>query len=191
MVFRVARRWKAGVMAGPLRFASLRVGRARFRHARSGSLRLGSLLLAAFCAAGLAGCATQQTIAGSVPKATARVATQKVSTSKASTSKTLAHTGTISARSTFARPAPSRTRFARHRATTGASIPLPGSALLEPQSAPDCEYRGKPTGNAGEDARVRLDYQQQCYRQAEGIVRTRLDTLQESVGQTIRAVKGR
>ena len=186
MVFRVARRWKAGVVAMPLRFASLRLG-----YLRLGCVRVGSLFLVAICAAALAGCATQQTIAGSGPKSTARVATQKVSTSKAATSKTLAHNGTISARSTFARPVPSRTRFARHRATTGASIPLPDTALLEPQSAPDCEYRGRPTGNAGEDARVRLDYQQQCYRQAEGIVRTRLDNLQESVGETIRAVKRR
>jgi hypothetical protein len=38
---------------------------------------------------------------------------------------------------------------------------------------------------------MRLDYQQQCYRQAEGIVRTRLDTLQDSVEDTIKAVKGR
>ena len=63
--------------------------------------------------------------------------------------------------------------------------------MLQRQPSPDCEYRGTPTGNANEDARIRLDYQQQCYRQAEGIVRTRLDTLQDSVGATIKAVKSR
>ena len=158
--FRVARTWKAGVVAGPLRFAGL-VG-------------------ATLCAAVLAGCATQQTIAG--PRATSKALTSRASVS----------TGTVSARSNFTGSIPRTARSAgRNPAADVSSIPLPGPALLERQPAPDCDYRSTPSGNAGEDTRARLDYQQQCYRQAEGIVRTRLDTLQDSVGETIRAVKGR
>jgi hypothetical protein len=154
--FRVTRTWKAGVAARPF--------------------RVKKLIFLAVCAACLAGCATQQTMSGAVPKAT---------------SKASASAKTISARSNFARPHPTRTRFAGRRSTANASIPLPGPALLERQPSPDCEFRGTPTGNAGEDARMRLDYQQQCYRHAEGIVRTRLDTLQDSVGETVRAIKRR
>ena len=136
---------------------------------------MGNLVGVVICSACLAGCATQQTITGSGPGTTHGVS---------------AASKTISPRSTFTRSHRARTRFASHKPATDASIPLPGPALLERQPAPDCEFRGNPSGNAGEDARTRLDYQQQCYRQAEGIVRMRLDTLQDSVGETIRAVKG-
>ena len=158
--FRVARTWKTGVSAWPVHFAGL--------------------VCVTLCAGVLAGCATQQTIAGSR------------TTSKAPASRTSVSTGTVSARSNFTRSIPRTKRSAgRSSATDLSSIPLPGPALLERQPAPDCDYRSTPSGNAGEDARVRLDYQQQCYRQAEGIVRMRLNTLQDSVGETIKAVKNR
>jgi hypothetical protein len=60
-------------------------------------------------------------------------------------------------------------------------IALPDKALLEPQPDPDCQFQGAAT-----DERQKLDYQQQCYRQAEMIVRDRLRQLQKSAGKSIR-----
>ncbi len=65
-------------------------------------------------------------------------------------------------------------------------IPLPEKALLEPQPEPDCRFKG---ADAKADDRQKLDYQQQCYRQAEMIVHERLRRLQRSVAKTIEAVK--
>src|SRR5215813_12728697 len=54
-------------------------------------------------------------------------------------------------------------------------IPLPRSALLKPQPAPNCTF--KPTepsaqsNEASTDDRPKLDYERQCYRHAEVIVR--------------------
>jgi hypothetical protein len=64
-------------------------------------------------------------------------------------------------------------------------IPLPEKALLEPQPEPDCRFT---SADAKTDDRQKLDYQQQCYRQAEMIVHERLRRLQKSVGKTIEAV---
>ena len=38
---------------------------------------------------------------------------------------------------------------------------------------------------------MKLDYEQQCYRQAEEIVRARLRELQDSIGETIRVIEQR
>jgi hypothetical protein len=64
-------------------------------------------------------------------------------------------------------------------------ISLPDQALLIPQPEPDCEFRPSPTDPDGNN--VKLDYERQCYRQAEIIVRTRLRLLQTSVGEMIKA----
>jgi hypothetical protein len=78
------------------------------------------------------------------------------------------------------------------RRVTGDATPLPEPALLARQPQPDCEFKTAATGVDGNDARVtKLDYEQQCYRQAEGIVRTRLGRLQASIEVTIKAIKGR
>ena len=55
-------------------------------------------------------------------------------------------------------------------------------ALLEPQPAPDCEFRGSDpkTVDPGEFARLKLDYERQCYRRAEKLARERLRLLQAS-----------
>ena len=66
---------------------------------------------------------------------------------------------------------------------TGAvAIPRPDQSLLKPQPAPDCAFNG-PLSNppTAEETRVKLDYEQQCYRQSEMIARTRLGELQKSV----------
>jgi hypothetical protein len=64
-------------------------------------------------------------------------------------------------------------------------IPLPAAALLVRQPEPGCEAT-----DANADERQRLDYERQCYRHAEMIVRTRLELLQGSVDKTIIAVRG-
>jgi len=65
-------------------------------------------------------------------------------------------------------------------------IPLPGRTLLNPQPEPDCELQ---TTEPKTDDLRKLDYERQCYRHAEMIVRSRLQLLQGSVGKTIKAVK--
>jgi hypothetical protein len=73
------------------------------------------------------------------------------------------------------------------------SIPVPGRALLKAQPEPDCEFQLIGLGDTWLDtddaARKKLDYERQCYRRAEIIVRSRLRLLQASVGDTIKAVK--
>ena len=66
------------------------------------------------------------------------------------------------------------------------TIPLPQRALLNPQPEPGCEF--KSTQAEAVDP-SKLDYERQCYRHAEMIVRSRLHLLQGSVDKTIKAVK--
>jgi hypothetical protein len=80
-------------------------------------------------------------------------------------------------------------------------IPIPDTALLKAQPAPTCEYRAgepvaapqnpKPGDPAAAEAalRTKLDYERQCYRHAEMIVRQRLHALQASVQGTIAAIR--
>jgi hypothetical protein len=65
----------------------------------------------------------------------------------------------------------------------------PTSALLAPLPEPDCQFRGTVSPAPGqaepdkaEVQRVKLDYERQCYRQADMIARERLRQLQTSVG---------
>jgi hypothetical protein len=76
--------------------------------------------------------------------------------------------------------------------TTRARIPLPDRTMLQRQAEPDCTFRGTISiPITGEELRQKLDYEQQCYRQSESNVRVRLHSLQDAVGETIRAVEGR
>jgi hypothetical protein len=81
-------------------------------------------------------------------------------------------------------------------------LPLPKTALLTRQPAPNCEYRtasldtsskradAQPAASDGDpDVRTKLDYERQCYRHAELIARTRLKDLQDAVKDTVKAVK--
>jgi hypothetical protein len=72
------------------------------------------------------------------------------------------------------------------RPRLGTPIPLPGRALLSPPAEPDCEFKAT---DPKTDERMKLDYERQCYRHAEMIVRSRLELLQSSVDKTIKAVK--
>ncbi len=58
----------------------------------------------------------------------------------------------------------------------------PDRALLKPQPAPDCELResGVKPVDSDQWARLKLDYQRQCYQRAEEAVRKRLRLLQAS-----------
>ena len=69
----------------------------------------------------------------------------------------------------------------------GAPIPLPEAPLRSPQPKPSCEFETAASSNA--DARQKLDYERQCYRHAEMIVRSRLRLLQDSVEKTISAIQ--
>jgi hypothetical protein len=76
--------------------------------------------------------------------------------------------------------------------TARARIPLPDRTLLQRQAEPDCTFRGTISSPMTvEELRQKLDYEQQCYRQSESNVRGRLHTLQDAVGETIRAVEER
>jgi hypothetical protein len=81
-------------------------------------------------------------------------------------------------------------RVVHARTVAKASIPMPDPSLLQPQSAPECTFGGSESDSTtGEGLRMKLDYEQQCYRQAEEITRTRLQQLQQAVDRTIRATK--
>lgn len=68
--------------------------------------------------------------------------------------------------------------------------PLADRALLQRQPAPNCTFRG-PVSNpiTAEEARQKLDYEQQCYRQAESIARERLHQLQDAIDKTPKVVR--
>jgi hypothetical protein len=73
-------------------------------------------------------------------------------------------------------------RGSHNRTVPSARSPQPDQSLLEPQPPPDCAFKG-PISNpvTAEETRVKLDYEQQCYRHSEMIVRARLQQLQNSV----------
>ena len=59
----------------------------------------------------------------------------------------------------------------------------PDAALLSPQPAPDCEFRGANVEamDATELARLKIEYERRCYQNAERAARDRLDLLQSAV----------
>lgn len=61
-------------------------------------------------------------------------------------------------------------------------IPPATLALLAPQPAPDCEFKGMDPKTVDEDEwpRLKLEYERQCYKNAEQAVRKRLRLLQAS-----------
>ncbi len=78
----------------------------------------------------------------------------------------------------------------RIEAVSKAAIPLPDPAMLRRQPEPDCAFRGAVSYPiTAEETRQKLDYEQQCYRQAETIVRARLEQLQGSVGEMIKVAR--
>lgn len=92
----------------------------------------------------------------------------------------------------------------RTSSVTITKVPRPDRALMEAPKEPDCggASEKKPVAAAGkgaqeasgEDAnadlalRIKLEYERECYRQAEARMRERLKQLQASTTQTIKAV---
>jgi hypothetical protein len=73
---------------------------------------------------------------------------------------------------------------ARH--TSDVAVPLPDPDLLGRLMAPECELKSEIRG--ADEAAVRamkLDYERQCYRQSEFILRARMERLQEAVSRII------
>jgi hypothetical protein len=73
----------------------------------------------------------------------------------------------------------------RHLARRDPSVQIRNvdAALLAPQPAPNCEYKKSDikTVDADEWARLKSEYELQCYRETEAAARTRLGLLQSSV----------
>ena len=69
----------------------------------------------------------------------------------------------------------------------------PDAALLVPQPAPDCEFKGTDSKVVDPDemARLKIEYERQCYRKAEKAARDRLSLLQASSACTIGAARQR
>jgi hypothetical protein len=69
------------------------------------------------------------------------------------------------------------------RRSTQLQTRLPDAALLAPQPAPDCEFRGAKVEamDAAELARLKTEYERQCYQNAEKAARDRLNSLQGAV----------
>jgi len=74
-----------------------------------------------------------------------------------------------------------------------ADIPISGFAglMLVPQPAPDCEFKGTDSKVVDPDemARLKIEYERQCYRKAEKAARDRLSLLQASSACTIGAAR--
>jgi hypothetical protein len=71
------------------------------------------------------------------------------------------------------------------------SVPkIPEPNLLERQAAPDCEFKSAGETNSDLSLRLmKLDYESQCYRQSEFILRARMERLQDAVKKTLKSVK--
>ena len=84
---------------------------------------------------------------------------------------------------------------------SSASVALADKALLAPSPEFNCEFNasspnssaglsppGTPSGRSDGELAMKLDYERQCYRHAEIILRDELQLLQSSVGEMIKAV---
>jgi hypothetical protein len=72
------------------------------------------------------------------------------------------------------------------RSLSTVSIP----EVLERPVAPDCEF--KLSGQADSDVNLRLiklDYERQCYRQSESILRARMERLQNDLKKNLKSSK--
>jgi hypothetical protein len=71
-----------------------------------------------------------------------------------------------------------------------ARVLMPESELLELPAAPDCEFKSDAqVENEAALRAMKLDYEQQCYRQSEFILRARMERLQHAVRKTIESLK--
>jgi hypothetical protein len=92
----------------------------------------------------------------------------------------------VSQREVKAAPAPAAVRIRRHpepHRYAELKIRRPDPALLSPQPAPDCEFKRSDlkTVDPDEWARLKVEYERQCYQIAEKTARDRLSLLQASI----------
>ena len=82
----------------------------------------------------------------------------------------------------YSEPRHSEPRHSEPRRSTELRIHRPDPELLAPQAAPDCEFKRAniATVDPNEWARLKIDYERQCYQDAEKIARDRLRQLQAS-----------
>jgi hypothetical protein len=133
---------------------------------------------------------------------TKQVSTKQVSTKQVSTKRVSTRQVSTRHGSTMRLAATTRDS-ARPSART--SIPLPDQELLTPPPEFDCAFKTTSVDDASDQsqpsptraqadpnldvlARMKLDYERQCFRHAEIILRDRLRQLQAAVGETIEAV---
>jgi hypothetical protein len=70
----------------------------------------------------------------------------------------------------------------------GVAIPLPGPELLERQSEPDCEIPSSDRLLGAISETTRLIYERECYKNAETVVRSKLQQLQDAIASTVKAL---
>jgi hypothetical protein len=89
--------------------------------------------------------------------------------------------------------APALTRRYPKRSHAKLLIRRPDGTLLAPQPAPDCEFSKSDvrTVDPSEWARLKIEYERQCYKDAEKEARDRLGVLQESSTCEIEFVRQR
>jgi hypothetical protein len=125
------------------------------------------VLAVACCVLLLVGCAPRMIADGSTMSRTTNRAVHTKTVLKSGTAKRIVDAGTV----------------------LNSPIPHPDKSLLEPLPKIDCTFSG-PVSNpiTAEEKLRKLDYEQQCYRQAESIARDRLEQLQNSVARTTKAI---
>jgi hypothetical protein len=108
-----------------------------------------------------------------------------VSSQRASTHRTSTHHAASQRSSTS--KAPTHHASAQSPAE---SVSIPEPDLLERQVAPDCEF--KSTDQVDSDVALlrimKLDYERQCYRQSDSILRARMERLQDAVRKTLESL---
>ena len=91
----------------------------------------------------------------------------------------------LSQREAKAPPTRAAVRIRRHseqQRSAGPSIRRPDPALLSAQPAPDCEFKRADLKTVDPDqwSRLKVEYERQCYQDAEKAARDRLSLLQSS-----------
>jgi hypothetical protein len=75
------------------------------------------------------------------------------------------------------------------KAEVAKGVLLPGPELLERQSAPDCEIPPPDRLLGAIPETTRLIYERQCYKNAETVVRNKLQLLQDAIASTVKALE--
>ena len=156
--------------------------RANFQR-RAHVHRVARIFIVVICAMALAGCVrtTRSSIISQTVESKKVTKYKKFTRSK---SRTVISALPLISQTANHKKVPASNKFTEPKSRT--AIPLPAAPLLSPQPEPSCEFE---TAESKVEERQKLDYEQQCYRHAEMIVRSRLQLLQDSVDKTISTLK--